>query len=75
MDTKFGMDVLNEMVLNAKKSQIYSFCRFWVIKGKPKEGVKIIHSPTPPTKSRVKKLSQYQNMSFQTSKKKLFCYI
>ena len=31
-DTKFGMDVCNEMLLNAEKYQSYSFYRFWVIK-------------------------------------------
>ena len=31
MDTKFGKNVSNEMLLNAAKCQGYSFCRFWVI--------------------------------------------
>ena len=35
MDTKFGMNVSNRMLLNAAKCQGYSFYRFWVIKGKP----------------------------------------
>ena len=35
MDTKFGNDVSNEMLLNAAKCQGYSFYRFWVIKRKP----------------------------------------
>ena len=34
-DTKFGTGLFNEMLLNAAKSQGYSFCSFWVIKGKP----------------------------------------
>ena len=46
MDTKFGKNVSNRMLLNAAKFEGYSFYRFWVIKGKPtgKEGGKI----TPP---------------------------
>ena len=35
MDTKFGTNVSNRMLLNAAKFQGYSFYRFWVIKGKP----------------------------------------
>ena len=34
-DTKFGMNVFNEMLLNAAKYQGYNFYCFWVIKGKP----------------------------------------
>ena len=34
-NTKFGMNVSNEMSLNVAKCQGYSFYRFWVIKGKP----------------------------------------
>ena len=34
MDTKFGMNVSNRMLLNAAKFQRYSFYHFWV-KGKP----------------------------------------
>ena len=33
-DNKFGVNVPNETLLNTAKCQIYSFCRFWVIKGK-----------------------------------------
>ena len=33
-DTKFGMKVSNEMLLNAAKCQGYSFYRFWGTKGK-----------------------------------------
>ena len=33
-DTKFGMNVCNEMILNAEKCQDDSFYHFWVIKGK-----------------------------------------
>ena len=36
MDTKFGTNVSNRMLLNAAKCQGYSFYRFWVIKGKPR---------------------------------------
>ena len=39
IDTKFGMNVSNRMLLNAAKSQGYSFYLLWVIKGKPTEGV------------------------------------
>ena len=35
LDTKFGTNVSNRMLLNAAKFQGYSFYRFWVIKGKP----------------------------------------
>ena len=33
MDTKFGTNVYNRMLLNAAKFQGYRFYRFWVIKG------------------------------------------
>ena len=36
--TEFGMDALNEMLLNAAKCQGYSFYCFSVIKGKPTGG-------------------------------------
>ena len=41
-DTKFGTNVSNKMLLNAPKMpglQLYSFYRFWVIKGKPTGGM------------------------------------
>ena len=38
MDTTFGMNVSNRMLLNAAKFQSYSFYRFWVMKGKPTGG-------------------------------------
>ena len=38
MDTKFGTNVSNRMLLNAAKFQGYSFYRFWVIKEKPTGG-------------------------------------
>ena len=38
MDTKFGVNVSYEMVLNAAKFQGYGFYLFRVIKGKPTEG-------------------------------------
>ena len=48
MDTKFGTNVSNRMLLNAAKFQGYSFYRSWVIKGKPTgEGVKLPPPPTP----------------------------
>ena len=34
-DTKFGINVSDEILLNAAKGQGYGFYRFWVIKGKP----------------------------------------
>ena len=43
-DTKFGTNVLTEILLNAAKYQGYSFYRFWVIKEKPtrgQEGIKL----------------------------------
>ena len=47
VDTKFGIDVSNKMLLNVAKFQGYSFYHFWVIKGNPtgRGGVK---SPPPP---------------------------
>ena len=44
-DTKFGSNVSNEKLLNAANSQVYSFYYFWVIKGQPRDGVKIPFSP------------------------------
>ena len=38
MDTKFGTDVSNKILLNAAKFQGYNSYRFWVIKGKPTGG-------------------------------------
>ena len=53
MDTKTGMDVSNEMLLNTAKLKGYSFYRFWVIKGKPTgEWTKI----TPPPRLELKGL-------------------
>ena len=37
-NTKFGTNVSNKMLLNAVKCQRFSFCRFYVIKGKPTWG-------------------------------------
>ena len=37
-DITFGMNVSNEMLLNAAKCQGYSFNRLWVTKGKPPAG-------------------------------------
>ena len=36
------------MLLNAAKCQGYSFYSFWVIKGKPAGGVKLLPPPSPP---------------------------
>ena len=41
MNTKFGTNVSNRMLLNAAKFQGYSFYCFWVITGKPTGGVKL----------------------------------
>ena len=38
MDTKFGTNVSNKILLNAAKFQGYSPYRFWVVKGKPTGG-------------------------------------
>ena len=46
MDTKFGANVSNRILLNAAKFQGYSLYRFWVIKGRPTGEVKY---PPPPT--------------------------
>ena len=87
-DTKFVTNVSNEMLLNATKSQgySYSFCRFWVIKGKPTWDVKLL--PTSPTQIRVKpKLTHFIPMGCSlyiknklksdiiNDKKKFFCVI
>ena len=46
MDTKFGTNVSNRMLLNAAKFQGYSFYRFWVFKGKPTGGGGKITNPS-----------------------------
>ena len=47
-DTKFDMNVFNEMLRNAVKCQSCRFYRFWVIKGKPtRGGCKITPLPLP----------------------------
>ena len=38
MNTKFGTNISNRMLLNAAKFQRYSFYRFWVIKGRSTGG-------------------------------------
>ena len=53
MDTKFGTNVSNKLLLNATKFQGYSFYRFWVIEGKPTAG-KITPPPPPTTQVRVR---------------------
>ena len=45
MDTKFGTNISNRMLLNAVKYQGYSFYLFWVLKEK---------QTVPPTQIRVK---------------------
>ena len=47
LNTKFGTNVSNRMLLNATKFQGYSFYRFWVIKRKPTGGggAKLPHPP------------------------------
>ena len=46
IDTTFGTNVTNRMLLNAAKFHGYSFYHFWIIKGKPTGVVKL--SPTAP---------------------------
>ena len=43
IDTKFGANILNRVLLNVAKCQGYSFYRFWVIKGKPTGGITPSH--------------------------------
>ena len=43
-DAKYGTNVSNKMLLNAAK--VYSYVRFWVIKGKPTDGD--LKLPPPP---------------------------
>ena len=45
MDTKFGTNVSNRMLLNAAKCHGYSFYCFWVIKGKPTGGTITVPDP------------------------------
>ena len=65
-DTKFGWKVSNEMLLNAAKSQDYSFCRFSVIKenstggGGGSSGASKTMTPSPYTQVRVKKRIQHR---------------
>ena len=40
-NTRFVTNIYNEMLLNAAKYHVYSFYRFWVVKGKITEGGKI----------------------------------
>ena len=49
-DTKFGSD---EMLPNPAKCQVYSFYRFWVIKGKPTGQGGNCPPPTPPPPPRL----------------------
>ena len=49
MDTKFGTNVSNKMLLNAAKFQGYSFYRSSVIKGRPTVCVGGGELPLPPT--------------------------
>ena len=55
MDTKFSTNVSNRMLLNAAKSQGYSFYCFWVIKGKPTGRGAVKLPPPLPTQIRLKK--------------------
>ena len=48
MDTIFGVNVSNRILLNTAKFQGYSFYRFWVIKGKPTEGEENYSPPSTP---------------------------
>ena len=51
MDTKFGTNVSNRMLLNVAKFQGYIFYRFLVIKGKPTAGGGGVKLPLPPKPS------------------------
>ena len=46
MDTKFGTNVFNKILLNAAKFKGYSSYRFWVIKGNPTWGKEVKLPPT-----------------------------
>ena len=46
-DSKFSINISNEMLLNAAKCQGYSFYHFWVIKGKQTGGEGCLNYPTP----------------------------
>ena len=50
MDTKYGTNVSNKILLYAAKFQGFSSYCFWLIKGKPTGGIKL---PLPPTPVRV----------------------
>ena len=54
MDTKFGTNESNRMLLNAAKFQGYSFYRFWAVKKKPTKGA--VKLPPPPTQIRFNRL-------------------
>ena len=58
MDTKFGTNVSNKILLTDTKFQGYSPFRFWVIKGKPTKGVKL-PPPRPPTRIKVNNPSDF----------------
>ena len=47
MDTKFGTNISNRMLLNAAKFECYSFYCFWVIKRKPTGAIKLPPTPQP----------------------------
>ena len=50
-NSKFGTNVSNKILLNAAKSQGYSFNRIWVIEGKPTGGKKLPPNQITVTKS------------------------
>ena len=54
-NTKFDTNVSNKILLNTAKCWGCSFYRFWIVKGKPTEGVKLPPNP-PSTQIRVKYL-------------------
>ena len=56
-NTKFGTNVSDKILLNAAKCQGCSFYRFWVIKGKPAQGIKLL--PPPPIQIRVKEYNAF----------------
>ena len=63
MDTKFGTNVSNRMLLNVAKFQGYNLYHFWVIKGKPTGGWKI----TTPNQIRVNTLTLFRMGLFRAA--------
>ena len=69
MDTNFGTNVSNRMLLNVAKFQGYSFYRFWVIKGKPTGGGVKSHF------SGIIRFSSRSRLNWNTSKEKVTVHV